>query len=472
MSDLGYPLPLVINPPDSICVQIQVPNDIGHIGAFMGQIWALTRWHSWQRDDQKQGKDVAKVWMPIFEFLEENFYRNMCECTEEKIPMSLRTNPNDSCEIQYLDENGLWITFFDFGSCPLFSNNEDVKATLDYIETGNTTTITNNNTIIYNANPSAYPPQVDINALSIANRDKLICYGLRKTFILLLEVIARNKTQANANAVTLSMIVGAGVALVFAPLTPIIVGGILAGFGAGWFVGIAGFSVSSIRNLTATDAVICHIYNELKGDAMSRSIFASSLSPNPFDVGTDEYIQAQILSPMMQSIDFYLAFIEFMKNELGNVDALVDECDGCLVACGFNYQFATLGVVPTDMAMAQAIPLNTLPQSTPIIPLQTQRISIAPVINQFRDLYMTSEFECNRAIQVRWTRGNANSASASLSTETNGVWTLRATGSIGVGGAGFITQTLYWANPTGIVYQKSQVKVTTAQPYIISYVVG
>lgn len=62
----GIALPDVIDPPDSLCFLIHVPNDPHHIAAFYGAIHQLTQWISWQRDPQKRGKDAAAVWREIY----------------------------------------------------------------------------------------------------------------------------------------------------------------------------------------------------------------------------------------------------------------------------------------------------------------------------------------------------------------------------------------------------------------------
>lgn len=62
----GYQLPTVMDPPDSLCFQVKVPNDIGHISAFMGALFELTQWISWQRDPDKRGKDAAAIWRAIW----------------------------------------------------------------------------------------------------------------------------------------------------------------------------------------------------------------------------------------------------------------------------------------------------------------------------------------------------------------------------------------------------------------------
>jgi hypothetical protein len=61
-----YVLPQVVNPPDSICYKVPVPNDPMHLAAFMGQIYALGRAYSWADDDAHTARLAAGVWFKIF----------------------------------------------------------------------------------------------------------------------------------------------------------------------------------------------------------------------------------------------------------------------------------------------------------------------------------------------------------------------------------------------------------------------
>jgi hypothetical protein len=65
----AYALPVVIDPSDTICFQIQVPNDRQHIAAFMGQIYKLSYWDAWKQDSAHTGKLAGAVWLKIFDQL-------------------------------------------------------------------------------------------------------------------------------------------------------------------------------------------------------------------------------------------------------------------------------------------------------------------------------------------------------------------------------------------------------------------
>lgn len=65
--DKGYLIPDVIDPPDTVCIRIEVPNDDKHFYAFWGALDTLGIAHSWVWDGLKSGKAVAQVWRDTIE---------------------------------------------------------------------------------------------------------------------------------------------------------------------------------------------------------------------------------------------------------------------------------------------------------------------------------------------------------------------------------------------------------------------
>jgi len=78
-------LPAVVDPVETVCVQIQVPKDDAHIQAFFGALQALGMWWNWERDDSKTALDTSIVWQRQIELAgqairdEENC---MVDCTD------------------------------------------------------------------------------------------------------------------------------------------------------------------------------------------------------------------------------------------------------------------------------------------------------------------------------------------------------------------------------------------------------
>lgn len=95
--DYGYQLPEVVNPETTLCYQIHVPNDLYHIAAFHGQIWELTRWYNWAKDEAHTALLVAEVWKGIYEAMRTE---DCCDC-----PPRIRLNGGI---LQWQDGGGIW----------------------------------------------------------------------------------------------------------------------------------------------------------------------------------------------------------------------------------------------------------------------------------------------------------------------------------------------------------------------------
>jgi hypothetical protein len=109
----GYLLPEVINP-DRVCIQINVPNDFNHLMAFWGQMWELTYWNTWQRDDEKQGKDAAAVWLDVYKQARaQNAHLEGCEGTMGITDMRVQ---DCNLQVQY-DGSETWVTIGSLTAC-------------------------------------------------------------------------------------------------------------------------------------------------------------------------------------------------------------------------------------------------------------------------------------------------------------------------------------------------------------------
>lgn len=116
-----FPLPIVVDPPETICFQINVPNDPYHIDAFYGALWALTMSRNWARDDAHTAAEVSRVWSRIFFAL----VRDSCKVPtlrgtagadggDEQL---IRQNPDNPCELQTSIDGITWCTFADLSLC-------------------------------------------------------------------------------------------------------------------------------------------------------------------------------------------------------------------------------------------------------------------------------------------------------------------------------------------------------------------
>lgn len=62
VSNTAIPLPVPADPNKWICVQMMIPDSLGHRAAFLGAISNLGTWRVWQRDTDHNGTIVAQLW--------------------------------------------------------------------------------------------------------------------------------------------------------------------------------------------------------------------------------------------------------------------------------------------------------------------------------------------------------------------------------------------------------------------------
>jgi len=115
-----WELPEVIDPAKSQCFQIPVPDDKYHVAAFMGAIKSLTWQKNWARDSAHTARDVAAVWLEIFNNLER------CISAAPGVgfagaggddELMLRQNPDNPCELQNSVDGVTWCTWADLSLC-------------------------------------------------------------------------------------------------------------------------------------------------------------------------------------------------------------------------------------------------------------------------------------------------------------------------------------------------------------------
>lgn len=118
-STARYTLPLDINPSTTVDFCVKVPNDIYHIGAFLGQIYALSRAYSWANDSGHTAKLVANRWRDIF----DNLRPDNCGCVQpvagadEGVEQLIRQNPDNPCLLETSINGTDWCAFADLSKC-------------------------------------------------------------------------------------------------------------------------------------------------------------------------------------------------------------------------------------------------------------------------------------------------------------------------------------------------------------------
>ena len=114
-----YVLPATIDPADSVCFRVQVPNDPQHIAAFKGQILDLTWSRLWQKDATNGADLTSRVWQRVFNNL-------------EACPVPVQFRQNDICTLQVSFNGGAtWDTIFDASTCATNGAKDVIQDLLD-----------------------------------------------------------------------------------------------------------------------------------------------------------------------------------------------------------------------------------------------------------------------------------------------------------------------------------------------------
>ncbi len=107
----GYLLPETMDPETSRCVLIEVPDDQLHWAAFWGQMDALTKWHNWERDDAKQGKDAAAIWAAVVDAARADWMIGECR-------LQVRQSTTDPCVLERSYDGGdTWTPWATISDC-------------------------------------------------------------------------------------------------------------------------------------------------------------------------------------------------------------------------------------------------------------------------------------------------------------------------------------------------------------------
>lgn len=103
----GYLLPSVIDPVGTLCVCVPLPNDPDHIRAFLGQLDALAKWYTWERDEAHTGRLVAEVWREVVKGVREEIDMARGCGGPSPVPTNQRYTEDGMLEVSY-DNGATW----------------------------------------------------------------------------------------------------------------------------------------------------------------------------------------------------------------------------------------------------------------------------------------------------------------------------------------------------------------------------
>lgn len=114
------PLPQVPLPDDTVCYDVELPNEPRILEAFEGMIQLLSRWPYWERDEARRGAVAAKVFADLYQRLEAR------KCTpnikliggaDEGNEQLIRQNPDNPCLLETSINGTDWCAFADLSKC-------------------------------------------------------------------------------------------------------------------------------------------------------------------------------------------------------------------------------------------------------------------------------------------------------------------------------------------------------------------
>ena len=107
----GFALPTVINPTDSVCIPLLIPNDPAYIEAVIGALYDTTLWISWQRDAANTAIQAAAVMKKAW----NNAVAGIGAC-----PVNPQFRQPDTCTLQVSFDSGVtWTSIFNAETCAI-----------------------------------------------------------------------------------------------------------------------------------------------------------------------------------------------------------------------------------------------------------------------------------------------------------------------------------------------------------------
>lgn len=115
----GYALPTNIDPSETICMTIRIPNDQAYLAAVVGALYDTTLWVSWQRDPLHIGARAARKMKTVWQDAVNSMGRcgaPLVEHTSE-VDDCMTTFRQEGCLLQAQCVDGTWVTIYDPTTC-------------------------------------------------------------------------------------------------------------------------------------------------------------------------------------------------------------------------------------------------------------------------------------------------------------------------------------------------------------------
>lgn len=111
----GFPLPANPDVVETVCYQVHIPNDPAYIAAFLGVMYDMSLWISWQRDEAHTGIRAAQRMKQVYNQISSGAAG--CDVTQ------LRLKPGNHCIIQVTNDGTTWTDEIDLSLCATETTN-------------------------------------------------------------------------------------------------------------------------------------------------------------------------------------------------------------------------------------------------------------------------------------------------------------------------------------------------------------
>lgn len=336
----GYLLPEQITDHELMCVVLKIPNDTHYRAAFLGQLYELGKWWTWEKSyapGDTRATEAAAYWR---ELIEEYL------CMPALCPIDLRQSPIDSCLIEKTYDGLTWQDAWRNDVCQTVVPDYNTQQLLNQV-------IQQQLLNLYDGTPSSVNPNApdDFFASVDPDRQTALCLA----------------AQAWVGSLVQNYLVRAGIALglsglivgllgIFGPLG--IVAGIVLG-GALGYISLQGFEAA--QDESAINDVVCCMIDNLDGLAISHANFQTALDGCGFDVGSNSDLLKTIVAAELGSEGNYVAFINALGQSYSMAQAGVVCEVSCLVCDTVDYDWYTdntLTLVEWELMTTAVFPTN------------------------------------------------------------------------------------------------------------------
>lgn len=283
----GYKLPDDIDAPRTRCVFLCLPDDGAYIRAFFGQLFELTRWHAWERDNEKQGTLAGQAWMDVYTDAWECYTMSGSDCqfsvpaVEELLRKLLQCCEDSGPSAQINIYNYRWTVINQYSGDPPSINPDSPD--------------------------DAFDMDVDDTPEIAAKRAPALCYAIEQYIDTIVD-------QTRDRYMAATGLVVSGLALLLSPMAAVIT--LIAG------AALLDLESDIFNDEEARQKVRCCMFDGLTGEAVTHANFMASVQSCGFLAGSHEAQLASIIHAANQDEANFLVFVDHVGRALLAADVI------------------------------------------------------------------------------------------------------------------------------------------------------